>query len=74
MVLKDCKIVLKTCNSYRLYVNDAQGINPGLKLIKKNNRRLGQLISDQSAAGRNVSPEDKEIYKSRKETLKIYRE
>src|SRR6266536_1252202 len=45
-----------------------------LKLIKKNNRRLGQLISDHSAAGRNVSPEDKEIFKSRKETLKIYKE
>src|SRR6266536_3000799 len=45
-----------------------------LKLIKKYNRRLGQLISNQSPAGKNVSPEDKEIYKSRKETLKIYRE
>ena len=45
-----------------------------LKLIKKNNRRLGQLISDQYPAGRYVSPEDKAIYKSRKETLKIYRE
>ena len=55
-------------------VQEKGTIEETLKLIKKNNRRLGQLISDQSPAGRNVTPEDKGIYKSRKETLKIYRE
>ena len=44
-----------------------------LKQIKTENRRLGQVLSEITAAGKKIPAKEKAVYESRKQTLKLYK-
>ena len=44
-----------------------------LKQIKTENRRLGQVLSEITPAGKKIPAKEKAVYESRKQTLKLYK-